>query len=396
MRKWLSPVNRLIVVHFLLEAQFWFPIWFIFLQDKGFDISLIVLADVFFRVVLVALEVPLGIVGDWLGRKRTYLLTIFFGILTYFLNVLVWNTTLLLIAWACWGLFRALASGTDVAYRYEIIISSGEAKRVTQILGRFQAVTAVTLLISQLAAGWLYAISPGLPFLINGLFAVASLLLALSLPDPAIEDERIVGDPLSQNNLKTIYGILKNNPIILIGISSMALIMMYFWTPTLLFQLLLTEQGFEPAWFGVVFVLFSGVGMVASLVTHRVSERLGNTHTVLLSAVILLIASALIAFAPGLVGLSGMLLLSAGFYLSTPALETIVNRELNDVNRATLLSVGSLMSNLLMIATRPGLGLLAQESSVRGAFRGWLVVGVVVLAVVTWGTMTIGRLQKAA
>src|SRR5690606_20787635 len=62
------------ITQFLLEVQFWFPLWLIYLKDLGFSITIAVLADGVFRLVVVGAELPLGILADRLGRKRTYLL----------------------------------------------------------------------------------------------------------------------------------------------------------------------------------------------------------------------------------------------------------------------------------------------------------------------------------
>ena len=57
-----------------LEVQFWFPVWLLFLLDRGFTIGQAAFADALFRFVATAAEVPAGWLSDRIGRKRSLFL----------------------------------------------------------------------------------------------------------------------------------------------------------------------------------------------------------------------------------------------------------------------------------------------------------------------------------
>ena len=101
---------RLAVIHFLLQAQFWFPIWVTFLQDRNFSLTMIVAADAWFRVVMVLLEFPLGVLGDLIGRRRTFLLAGLFACATYFTFIFLETVPLLFLAWTVWATVMVVAA----------------------------------------------------------------------------------------------------------------------------------------------------------------------------------------------------------------------------------------------------------------------------------------------
>ena len=59
-----------------LEVQFWFPVWLLFLLDRGFTIGQAALADAVFRIVATIGEVPAGWLSDRIGRKKSLYLTL--------------------------------------------------------------------------------------------------------------------------------------------------------------------------------------------------------------------------------------------------------------------------------------------------------------------------------
>ena len=59
-----GQIRLLALTQLLLEVQFWLPLWLIYLLDVGIPMTLAVLADGVFRLVVVVTEVPLGLLAS--------------------------------------------------------------------------------------------------------------------------------------------------------------------------------------------------------------------------------------------------------------------------------------------------------------------------------------------
>ncbi|HMA62128.1 MAG TPA: MFS transporter [bacterium] len=375
-----SPATRLGFVHFLLESQFWFPIWVVFLLQKDFTLGQIVIADMVFRSSIVILEVPLGIVGDRIGRKKTYFLGALFAAITYFVFTITTSFILLLICWVLWAFFWSLISGTNTAYRYEILaLDSGHSGSI-RIFGYFNSIAAAALLISHTTAGYLYGIHPALPIWFNVVFSIIAAVLILTLPSVQSQVQSSASN--YKKMLQSLVKLIKENSSILPLIGIMALWTAYHWTPTLVFQPLMQELGLPKRSFGLVFAIFTGMGILSGIITGRLAQIFGNLPIIISSLILQVAAVACTAFGGNLfVILAGIVILRFAYNLSEPILAILLNREIDNSIRASMISIVNLLASLIMILSRPLVGLVAAKYSVATSFQVWFFVGIIFIPV---------------
>ncbi len=379
------------VIHFLLESQFWFPIWVIFLLEKDFTLQQIVFADMIFRGSIVVMEFPLGVLGDKIGRKSTYFFGAVLGVITYLLLLITNNFLTLALCWIMWAFFLSMLSGTNTAYRYELLATREQAKSNVRLFGLFNSIAALSLVISHSSAGFLYDIKPALPIIINCCFAGLAALLILTLP--GIPRPKVSNAPNSLREIWRAFLILaKKERTLLATIFLLAIWTAFHWTPTLLYQPLLKSIGIGTESFGIIFALFTGMGILSGFITGKIAGRIGNIKLIILGLIMQVVAVGITAFSSTIaLIIFGIVLLRFAFFLCEPVLNIILNNNLTNDIRASVISLVNLVASIIMIFSRPLVGLTADRYTVKLAFMVWFVVGLAALGI---SSLLIVKLKK--
>lgn len=375
-------LKRLSVIRLLLDVQFWFPVWLFLLLDRGFTLNQAALADALFRVVVVLAEVPMGILSDRIGRKKS-LVAVCVLTVGVFLGIgIVDDKIWLFVLWGAWGVQWALASGLDTTYAWELA-EQGDSGKGHRYLGITRAITATASLVSLLTAGWFYHIKPGLPFVLTAMLALVSLVISVGVPDthvPSVTPQ--VPSPHLGQELRH-----ERRPVIVMGIIS-GFVLLVGWSPQILMQPLVVEAGATADASGVVFAIAAaGMGVGGLLAT-----RLMAKGTVVVSVAMGAMVAACLSI-PWFTDAAGAGWLA--LYMSLPMLaiahglaKTVTDLWLaKSVPRqrlATVLSIVSMASGLLMAVARPLLLVLSGRWGAAGAFAAWGVFSLVALLSVVW------------
>ena len=386
-----SALRRLAVAYLFLEFQFWFPVWMLFLTERGFALTTMVLADAVFRFTMVSLEFPLGVLGDYIGRKRSFIVICILAVLTYVGIVFIDGSPMLFATWILWGVFWAMSSGTTSAYTYEIIVMEGRQETAVNIFGFMRSVSSGAALISLLAAGFLFTIWSALPFAVNGIFAFLALLLAFTLPEivngvePQAHQER--------QTFKDFISVLNKNSIFFASTLLLAVSLIYFWSPRILMQPLFIEMAISPWLISAVYFFYSLAGVVAGLMAGRLQSLFGDKVSIIFGFTSLWLGVFLIAIVPGTAVLFFFPMLSFGYYLAQTILEVLLHQYLENRYRASFLSAISFIGGTVIILTRPSLGIIADRYSAQTAFLIWAILGVGFLVMVAIYVPQIGNLS---
>lgn len=359
------PLTLFTATTFLLEVQFWFPVWLLFLLDLGFGLPTAMLADAAFRLISVALEIPIGILADRLGRKRTYLTIALLTAVSFILIAFVTSTVTLFVAWAVWGVLWALNSGTASAYAYELTAPMGPMtgrRAFAGIRGAGQA----AVFLSLVTAGILFAVDPRLPFLVTALMALVAALLILGLPDTSNDSPTDI--PVSRI-LPTI-SMLKAWPVVLLGV----LFFSYGWSVQILVQPLALDLGIPPEATGFMYAGMALAGMSTTFLAGWIPRRL--VHSAPVWALALTAAGCTGTWvAPELAPYMWLPIISAAWGLGWTALEFAVSSATPSAMRATTLSIIAGLGGLVIAVSRPTLGLLSDAFDSAHAYGVWALVG---------------------
>lgn len=366
-------IRTFAIAQFLLEVQFWFPIWLIYLLDKGFSLTTAVLADGVFRIASAACEFPVGVLADRIGRRRAYLTLAGGSVLTFAAITQIGSVGALFAVWVLWAVLWALSSGAASTYLYELCAQQVPEVNPARAFGLVRAVGSASVLVSLLAAGYLYEADPRLPFAVTAALAAVAFLLALTLPE--IRGSRVVSTLSSV--AADVRGAARDARVrraVWLG----ALLLLFGWSARILFQPLVLDLEMSAEATGWMYAVFAAASLVGGLAAGYVDAP---RRWLALAAAFLLIFGALVATsqATWLGPFLFLPLMGFGYAIGTTVLEVYTNEVTPRPVRATIFGLVASLAGIGIAVARPGLGILSGDRSVAFAFAAWAAVGVVLL-----------------
>ena len=141
----------LYIATFLNCLIFWYAIEKIFLKSIGFNTQTITLVTVIYTVVMLAVNIPAGILADRWSRKGMLLLATAALLLNCLIGGLSHSFWIYAISASLWGLHYACYAGSDQSIVYDLLIEEqGHADNYPTYYGYLQIIAGSGLVVSSL------------------------------------------------------------------------------------------------------------------------------------------------------------------------------------------------------------------------------------------------------
>ncbi len=147
-------IRLIYLFNFLLDFRLYGPLAVLYFASIAGSFAL---AMSIFSVIYLSqafLEVPTGVVSDYIGRKKTLIVGSFFSFLSVVLYAFGMNFWILAAGALFEGLSRALFSGTSSALLYESLKEEGQEARYHDVLGKTSAMFQWALGVSATLGGF--------------------------------------------------------------------------------------------------------------------------------------------------------------------------------------------------------------------------------------------------
>ena len=329
-------------------------IWVIYLTDtRGLTLGQALLFEAVFSAVVIATELPTGMVADRFGRRVSLIV----GTAAVIVAFLAFGTgsslVVLMIAYALFGLGETSFSGADTAMLYDTLKATGREHTFTQWHGRLNALVAGGIGIFTIAGSLMVRWLPlWTPIIASAVLSAPALVIAWLMTEPPRDDERRT---YLQTGREGVAVVLRSAPILgamglmsatTVSIAAIAVLQQHF----------LRETG-VPVW-GIGFFVAAQMGLAAigSWVAAPLGRRLGVRRVFWMMP--LGSALALLAGASGSVYLYPALIFPAfGWNVMFPHFIDYLARRVMDSLRATVISVANVAGSVASIALIPLLGL---------------------------------------
>lgn len=352
-RRYRGNIWRLFATQTLLSFILWVPIWVVFLQRKGLNLTEIGLLESFAWILTAALEVPTGAIADRWGRKASIAMGAFVYALAMFLILADALSPAFLLGYAFWNSSLAFVSGADSALLYDSLRADGRAAEAAKQSGRYAAIQQASQGIASLLGAAIATVDITLCFTLCGVGALAASALALTMREPPHTDE---GEARLGywKNLRVAIGIAARRPIVraLLLLGAMILVV-----PLVVYYVLLQPYalgvGLPLASLGIVVVGVQLTTVVTSWLAHRSKARFALTDVVTAGVAVLLIASAVLALFPSIPTIAVMLVVALVPALCVPLLTARLNDLIPSAQRATILSLSALLFELGLAVAMP-------------------------------------------
>ncbi|EMA41971.1 MFS transporter [Halococcus hamelinensis] len=362
--KWQRPplfVLKYYAYRATVTFGFFWPVFTIFLLDRGLSYTQIGLLNSLSAGIIVIGEIPSGYIGDRIGRRNSILVGS--GLLSVSLIGFTVVKTFLAFAvlWVFWGLGSAFQSGSDDAWLYEALEDRSDESQYTRIRGRGGSVNQWMTAGTTLVAGGLYSLNPRLPFLAGGLLVASSIPVLLSLPkagENETEDDRFtVLDALPVLRRRLTQPPLRSFVVymaLFFGIISAA---DEFIQPIATQALFLSPTGLGPLYAG-----FTVTAAIASYFAGDIEKLLSTQWAILLVPTLVGVFFIVPLLAP-LAAFPLFFVMKSANVVVRPIATNYINRHAESVGRATILSAASMAYALVRLPMKPLSGVVADATT---------------------------------
>lgn len=347
-------------------------IWVIYLTaERGITLGEVLLFQAAYSVMVVAAEMPTGMLADRWGRRLSVVLGCVAAVGAPLIFGLADALPLLLVSYVVFALAEALFSGADSAILFDTLQALGRDDEFSRWQARERTIaagaTGIFTLVGALLVRWvpLYV-----PFVISALVTIPGIALALLLTEPPRHDRgrSFVGIGLAA--VRAVAG----RRVLVASAVLMGLVTVAIHTMGINLQPVAISYG-APVWSLGIFV---GVQLAFSALSAAIADRLGRRIglTAVFLSMPLISALALLGGVGGHAWLYPVFILpSLGWNVLWPYVTDYIARRVDDDIRATALSVASVTTHLMTIAALPLIGLGIDR---RGRDEGLVLAAVVV------------------
>ena len=398
-----SPFARNIPLYYLFQFvrgfHFWLPIWFIFLQSQhGLSYVQIGLMEVLFGIATILAEVPTGAVADRFGRRVALGMgTLGFAAATVLFATL--NFPSLIVGHLFMAITRTLMSGSDEALLFDSLRQLNRTDEYERHAGRASAVATASLLAATILAGPLVSL---LDFRTVIIISAAGMglagLIALALREPprresdfedAEDDAEDQAQPPSGtavlNEMRQGIRIALRTRPVLWTILFAAVLLATLDLPDFFIQPFIRSHGIDPAeafgegltYSALILPSFFGL-MLGAIIAAPLAARLEERRalpTVLLAGALVFVPLLLVDH---LALVASLALLAAATAAVHPLAGGYINRRIPSDQRATVLSVFSLITAVMITIVIGTASALVDAFEFRAGFAlafGILLVG---------------------
>ncbi len=364
-----SPYARNLAVLCAIRACFWMHFFAAVLvpfytQWGGVSLSQVLVLNAWFMLWNFVLEVPTGSVADSFGRKTSLACGFVLAIAAALIYTSRRGFGNFLVAEIVFAAAYTLHSGADEALAYDSLTASGRERESKRILARMESCKLAGIIVAALTGGWIAQrwglAAPMRVYLVPG--AVGLALTSLLREPPMHAHASSHRSYISIIREGSRY--FARHRILVLLTAEMAATNALAWAIIWLFQPLLQRAGLPLAAFGIVQAA-GCVGQIALLArVDRLERWLGSKRR------LLLVGSAATGLAFIIAGLaaSPLLIVAAivvafSFGLSRlPIFSSYMNKYVPSAQRATVLSMASMVRTLSIVLINPIIGQLAEWS----------------------------------
>lgn len=333
---------------FFQSLLFWQAIWFLYFQQALSPAAAIALYAIY-DISVTLLEVPLGVLSDRMGRRKTLIAAALCAAAGSALIALGDSFAVFVLGQAFLGAGAAFASGTDSAMLYESLGSAGHADEVeaqeTRALQFSLSGFAISAVVGGVMALWSFEAT----FWCAVIALLGAFFLALRFAEPP--QDRQSGGPMAQIPAlrealaKPVLRWIFLLSVVMYGFSHLPFVFGQPFIDTALSQIGLGVG--TPLVSGGVMAVMMGLSLVVSFFALRVRVLLGLTGIFLLAFGLQIALIVVLTLTQSWLAISVIFLRIVPDALSHPFRMARIQPLVRDEVRATYISMQSLAGKLL-------------------------------------------------
>lgn len=345
-----------------------YPVYMLLFESKGltvFDMSLLL---TIWSVTAVLFEVPTGVLADRISRKLIIITGTSFKLICFVLWLFAEEFFLFAAGFVFWGLQEAFCSGSTEALLYDTLKKHGCETDYEKYSGRSGFYAGAGVTASMLFGGYVASLGFHAVTIISIISVATAIAAAFGLEETYKPQDPQPAEPNYVSTLKGGLLQIKTNKTVLILLLFNAFVIIIPGVLEEYDQLYVEHIGLSLGYIGIWGAVRTGVESLGSRFAYKFGTMLDSISRISIFA----LAGSLLLFVSVFIFSVFLLPVYALFYFINSVCyvlsESAVQRNISSENRATILSVNSLLYNLTGVAYNFGFALAAQYSGIRIGF----------------------------
>ena len=340
-----------------------------------------------YAISVVLLEVPTGVVADKVGRKQSLALGsifVIFGFIAYFLGYNFWQ---FFGAEFLLAVGTGFMSGADSAFVFDSLKQDKKESNFKRVWGSAKSWGYFAAAITSILGGFIATYSLRLTWLPTIFGMVILFFVTLSFTEPKHYKKVAQTQSYLQHTWESIKESFTNKNLLFLLLfysilTLFARVSLWFYQPYM------NESGLPLVYFGIVWASFKIFAIGGSKSANRLEGWLGERGSLWFMIIAMFLSLIFMSYWFAIFGMAFIFLQQFVRGFSPPVLQDYTHKHLSSEKRATLLSVQSMVANLLFAVLAPVYGFLADKFSLSTAL---LIAGISCLAafsvLMLWGRM---------
>lgn len=341
------------IIIFLQGLIFYAPIATIYRENRGVSISQIFLMESIYMILIILLEIPWGRFADKFGYKRTLILANFIFFLSKIIffkadSFFMFFIERLLLAISISGL-----SGCDSAL---LFLSLDEKDNSERAFARYDFFSILGFLLGSILSTFIINVSMDLAAFYTIIPYGVAFLLSFLLKDVKGKSLESIGI------IKNLKCILQKRDI-LIFVIAIALVTEVVQSITVfLNQGIYIKSNIDVKYFGLILAAIQIIKLI-SIKSYKITNKIGQKTTIKLFIMVIFISSVTLIFIRNaFLAFTGIALIATSMAFIEPIFMDIKNNSIKSVDRATLLSIYSMLGSIISAVINPVIGFSANYS----------------------------------
>ena len=371
-------ITKLKWIYFFKSLFFFSPILTLFYFSRSLDTFQIVSLEAVLIIAVLFSEVPTGIIADKIGRKFSLSFLIFLLIIGNIWTVFAHSYFEFIIIQVIFGIGIAFGSGAIEALVYDSLKSQKRENEMSKIWGSINSYSLIASVIAVIVGGylarshdpttfvfliWLFTFGAIIAFIISLFIKEEKHQKKIKEVSPFILFKESTGHILKNKSLrKIIYLSLFTLPF--------THVIMFLFQPYFL------DAGVPNALWGVAMAGGTILGVLLMKYAYKIEEKIGMKKTIFLTTIFPGLLYFAMAFLIGpLMSFIWYLLLKGISSLRDPLFSQYQNDHIESHNRATVLSVISMIVSFYLAIMRLVLGKIANYNLI----TSFIVMGAIIV-----------------
>ncbi|NQU98625.1 MFS transporter [Candidatus Woesearchaeota archaeon] len=372
----------LLYIYSILIKRVSMPIIILYFLLNNLNYTQIGILAAVMAVTTMITEIHGGIFADLYGKKYSLMLHSFFGMMCMFFYFIGDSFYYFVVASFMYGLAGTFITGTRNALLYDTLLQTNDTSSFKKYNGRMLLYSHLVNALVLLVIPVIYTYNVKFPFLIGIAFYIASFIVAYYFIEPPIAKTNRRFSDYNRKFVAAVKEIVFSKKA-LFALLMMTVVYASLYMSSEYTQPLLLISGLQVIYFGIVYTLMRALMGFGGWFTHKLEKYFSNTSLLIAGSGFIVLAFLGHWLGAGIVIIIAILLKKFFEGLTRIILEEDINKNIKSENRTTILSISSLVRNLLTALLVLSFGTLADFIGVQKIF-GYAIIAFIVLILIVF------------